>query len=261
MNLSMEFDQEENKESQHNPPIRIHRHVDVNPVLRAFSRLNLRCGLPESVCRTFQTHFFAFLRCFLIFMLMREIQMTEVKTEASIAEKEWTTTTLFIILTYFSIVWIGQIILQCSNVNANTPAIFIVVLYMFGQILEEFFSHIIAGFTLNNNIPDSELKYDSMFIHYVRLIVLGILLILIILIVLLLCCVFCISNSSRFFNLFTRNNNNDRNNENYDDLDSRNRWNSVLRRSGSLVSRLKLIPYSELFFEEGRDCPICMAAF
>jgi flagellar biosynthesis protein FlhB len=71
--------------------------------------------------------------------------------------------------------------------NVNSYSVMIFLIYSLGTGIEEFFEHLIKGLTLNNDIPQNELIYESNFIHYIRIIILSI--VAIILIVISLICV------------------------------------------------------------------------
>lgn len=141
-------------------------------IARNFRRMDFECRIPSRVLELIITHLFAFLRCYLIFVLLQQVQITEVVSEASIREKQWVTTTIGIFLAFFALSWIVQIVLSIMSVNVNGVAAFGFIVYAFGSFMEEFVEHLISGIQLNSDLPDELIIYDSLFIHNIRLIIL-----------------------------------------------------------------------------------------
>lgn len=59
------------------------------------------------------------------------------------------------------------------SVNVNSYGVISFLIYFIGSGIEEIIEHIIKGVTLNNDLKDEEIVYDSSFIHYIRMIVLS----------------------------------------------------------------------------------------
>lgn len=85
-----------------------------------------------------------------MFMLLNEVHKTDVKTQASLNEKDWVLTTLGIILAFSILTWIVQAVLACMSSNANSLAAIGFIIYAFGNGMGEFYNHLLAGITLNN---------------------------------------------------------------------------------------------------------------
>jgi hypothetical protein len=104
--------------------------------------------------------------------ILNEVMKTEVQTPASVLEKEWLTTTMSIIFAFNIIMWFFQIFSSCMAFNARSHTVFIVVAYIFCDSVFEFLGHLFDGMSLLNKLPPDQLVFDSLFIHYMRLIIL-----------------------------------------------------------------------------------------
>lgn len=124
--------------------------------------------------------------------------------------------------------------------NSNAYGVMLFLIYAMGSAVEEAIEHLLRGLTLNNHLPDNEIVYDSNFIHFIRLFVLGIVVFLLGIVGLILTVACCFAINMQV---------------------NRRSSQPSLHRAGSVVQSLKKVPYGELFFEEGRDCPVCLSSF
>ncbi|CDW73803.1 ring finger protein 126 [Stylonychia lemnae] len=170
--------------------------------------------------------------------LIREISNTNVQTKASINEKEWTQSTLGLILAFVIITWLIQLFMICTNANGFQTKSLILIVYLFLHGIYESFEHFLKGFFLNAQLQGEDSVIESKLIHYVRMTILFIIVIIGFFMLLLIILAFLITRGYQFGNSSSSF-------ANHDDK----------------LNRLRKVPYSELFFEEGRDCPVCLSSF
>ena len=73
----------------------------------------------------------------------------------------------------------------------NSYAVILFLIYSVGQGLEEIIEHFIKGVTLNFDMKDEDIVYDSQFIHYIRLSMIGVVFLIFLVFVLVIgaaCC-------------------------------------------------------------------------
>lgn len=83
------------------------------------------------------------MRTLLLFILIKSVQETEVKTLPSLAEKEWVLTTLGVILAFFVLIWVFQSVMSCLSINANSIAAGGFIIYSVGSGMGEFMNHVL----------------------------------------------------------------------------------------------------------------------
>ena len=83
-----------------------------------------------------------------------------------------------VIFAFNIVMWIFQCSLGLMSLNGRAGAVFCSLLYVFLDSIGEFIVHLFNGFNLLNGIPENEIVFDSLFIHYTRLIIVSIVFIL-----------------------------------------------------------------------------------
>lgn len=64
------------------------------------------------------------------------------------------------------------------SANVNSYGVMGFLIYCLGSGVEELIEHILKGISINSDLRDEDIVYDSSFIHYIRLIVLTLVLLL-----------------------------------------------------------------------------------
>eukprot|EP00347_Sterkiella_histriomuscorum_P019861 403340027 len=199
------------------------------------SQIRLGWNNQRQLCWNFTGfHIISFLRVAFFIVLLNYITNIEVKSAASVNEKNWTMTTLAIIISFLILVWILQCVVQYQHSNAFQPKLLYLFIYFLVVGAGEFIDHFEKGFSLNFYLQGEDAKIDSNFIHYVRmffLIVVGFIAMSLIILLTAICCYARIQGIN------------------------------APQRNQDLISKIKHVPYSSLFFEEGRDCSICLSTF
>ena len=77
--------------------------------------------------------------------------------------------------------------------NANATVVLVFLLYTFSDAVIEFILHLFGGYTLLDGIPENDRVFDSYFIHYTRLVIVGIIF-FITGMIFVACCTICIIN-------------------------------------------------------------------
>jgi hypothetical protein len=92
-----------------------------------------------------------------------------------------------IIFAFNIIIWICQCAMSLLSYNAKALSVLAFLLYIFGDTIFEFIGHLFDGYTLLEGIPEKERVFDSLFIHYTRLIIVSIVFIISGMIILSIC--------------------------------------------------------------------------
>ena len=109
-------------------------------------------------------------------------------------------TTLAVLITYFVFVWVIQCVISSTERDASAKSLVYGILIAMIYFSQEISQHIWQGIMLQESLPEDERKYDSMFIHYMRIIILGIVIALFLFIVggcFLICCMGYVYQQSR----------------------------------------------------------------
>ena len=123
-------------------------------------------------------------------------------------------------------------------IGADAPQIVFVVVRVFGGTCIALTNHIIKGFSLYEDLAPEDFKAgrDSEALYFMRLIFLGVLVVFTIYLLISCCCLCCLGG-----------------------IDGNNlRYNAGGRNPNKLFKR---VPFGNLVFQEGLDCPICMESF
>lgn len=102
-----------------------------------------------------------------------------------------------VIFAFNIVMWMFQCSLSLMSLNGKAGTVLLFLIYVFIDSIGEFIAHLINGFTLLNGIPDNEIVYDSLFIHYTRLIIVSIIVILIGMIIFSTCGICLLSQFER----------------------------------------------------------------
>ena len=122
------------------------------------------------------TNTFQLARLAFILVYMIVVNSINVKTQASMKEKDWVIQTLgyfaaFFFLVY-AVVMYRYTLAMCFLVLKSDVRLIVIVARIFFAGTFQLISNFIDGFTLNHELPADERLYDSSFIHISRLLLL-----------------------------------------------------------------------------------------